>query len=348
METVEMKFDFKDFLEKRGMKYVRINSEEIIIECPFCGKEEGHFYVNLLKNLYYCHKCHSSGSLQYLLIKAFNVKKDDAINLLRGNKFTGVSISELRDRMDYIKNKVVNDDRDLGALFFQNRLPKSTKISKKFFPKSLSERGIPCELFEKVGARFCNDSGKYFDRIIFPVETLKIKTFTAVTAWSKSKFSELKSEYRKRGIKLRKSLFPNNSSMSETLYMYNALCKKDKPLVIVEGVFDVLSLINKGFNAMGLFHSRISRRQMELLGETNAEFIYLMLDGDVPEDDILKQARNLAYFSNKQVRACFLPKDKDPDVLSLEETQKELNESVLINTRPNSLIKFIIRRNVNG
>jgi DNA primase len=36
---------------------------EATAECPFCGAKSGHFYVNLTKGVYYCHKCGVSGRL---------------------------------------------------------------------------------------------------------------------------------------------------------------------------------------------------------------------------------------------------------------------------------------------
>lgn len=34
---------------------------EATAECPFCGARKGHFYVNPVKGVYYCHKCGASG-----------------------------------------------------------------------------------------------------------------------------------------------------------------------------------------------------------------------------------------------------------------------------------------------
>lgn len=36
---------------------------EVTMKCPFCGAREGHFYLNLEKNCFYCHRCGAKGTL---------------------------------------------------------------------------------------------------------------------------------------------------------------------------------------------------------------------------------------------------------------------------------------------
>lgn len=319
-------FDVIGFLEKERWKFEKHSSGEIVMTCPVCMKED-HFYFNKDKSLGMCHRCKWACNL-IGLIMSFKYSKSATMEMLKGDLDTSISGLKARIKMELERDK--EDSFDYYPTYFHNPLPrKAIRISRNKMPVAIKERGFNYSLVEDLGILAYNGSGRFNNRLIIPTTTNKTKTFFGTTALPKKKFKELKKKAERRGEELKKSLFPRGSFMGEVLYRFNELKDSSDPLYVVEGFWDFLRSRKYGFNAMACFGSYVGISQAILLSMTNAEKIYLMLDGDVPIDKVFKK-----WFFNlqeicmdKEVRLCRLPSKKDPDELSYKEFVKFTKKS---------------------
>lgn len=310
-----MTVDVLSLFNSYGIGYSRRIGNELEMTCPVCGKEN-HGYFNIINKVFYCQKCKYGCGLAYFLVVSLNIDIDSAKKIVYGKKDS--SLSGLRKRVAGLLMEKNSDNFFKENLFFINPLPKNLQIvSDKHFPVVLKERNVSLEIANKYNISFCNISGKYSNRLIFPTTTLRNKTFTAVTALSRKNVVLIKAAFEARGQKFRKALFPDGSFMGEVLYLYDEMKKASGDLFIAEGVWDVLRLIKEGLRAVGAFGNKISLRQAELLSETNASRIILMFDGDVPRKNLLKDAILLSKLCyDKEILVCLLPFKNDPDNIS--------------------------------
>jgi hypothetical protein len=210
------------------------------------------------------------------------------------------------------------EDIEMNSVYFRNPFPKGCiSVSGEKYPVALLERGVAVERAKSLGIKYYNGTGIYSNRLIFPVITLKSKTFVAPTAFTKKKYERIKKEQKGRGINFRKSLFPKGSFMSEMLYLYDNFRHGAKRIFVVEGLWDVLKLMSYGLNATCTFGDKVSRKQALLLSETDAEEIWLMLDGSVPKKRLIKYCNLLDTICyDKKIFLCRLPYENDPDNVS--------------------------------
>ena len=317
-----------DIIKENGLEFkiVQGTSERIFI-CPACGKDN-HFYFNVDKGVGVCHRCHWECNTIIFLMAALNITWEAAVGLLKGRRDT--SAGGLRGRVGKLieENKYKDEDLNDYTVFFKNQLPKGLEeITVNNFPKVFNERGVSFKLAKSSGAKICNVSGRYFNRIIFPIKSLRNETFTAVTAFTKKKVKKVQSRAQARGNKYRKSLFPPRSFISEILYNYNNVIN-NKQIVLVEGIWDFFALKKLKIPTVGLLGSSVSKHQALLLSKTKAEIIYLMLDGGVDKKFLKKHQdllRNICI--DKEIRICQLNERKDPDECTEEEVKKAIINS---------------------
>lgn len=324
-----MKFDILPILKEHKIECKSVyGTDEKIFVCPVCGKDD-HFYFNIKKNVGICHRCKWEANAVAFLMAVLNLDRGAALELCTDHKDTsaGGLRGKVRGLLDEQEESFEN--LEMYEVFFKNPLPKNIEdVTSKKFPKAFVERGVKYEDIKSLNVKICNSSGRYFNRIIVPVKTLKTETFTAVTSLTREKFKRARKSYAAIGIKYRKSIFPSKSFISEVIYQYDIYKNSDKPLFIVEGFWDFLKLKKLALNVNCVLGSSISHRQAYLFSKVKSDRLYLMLDGDV-SFKYLKKIHSLLSETcfDKQVKACILPGGKDPDEASLNEIKASIVDS---------------------
>jgi len=321
-------FKIKDYLSQNKFSFKEIGRNELQMGCPICGREN-HFYFNSEKGTGICHKCKWSTSIVGLLMVMGKLQKKDAVRLVFG--LSDHSLSGISGRLEKLKGSEISEDYNFYVTFFRNEIPDGCiDVNAKNFPKALSERKITSGMAIKLEAKICNKSGKYFNRIIFPVSTLKTRTFIAQTGFTKDKFKEMKLFSKdKKNKELRKVLFPVGSFMSETLYLYDDFRDSEKDLFIVEGHLDAISMVRRGFNSNALFGKSISLEQAYLLSKTKANKIFYVPDGDVCHKDSVRYVSILDKICfDKEIRVCVLPFENDPDDIDDDSLFNSISKSL--------------------
>lgn len=175
----------------------------------------------------------------------------------------------------------------------------------------LAERGLDEATIREFGVGFCN-AGTLIARIAIPLHNVKGELIGYVGRWPGDPPAETPKYKLPKGFK----------KSAELLNLHRALAESpESPLVIVEGVFDVMHLWRHGVRrVIGLMGSSLSAMQEALLRQHAAGGrILLMLD----EDDAGRSGRDeiavrLSRFAYVRIHA-FPAEGLQPDRLTAEQ-----------------------------
>jgi len=176
-------------------------------------------------------------------------------------------------------------------------------------PYTKSFRGISAKTLHHFGAFYTHQVEKLVDRIIFPITEVTGKTVVYVGRHTLSNGNPRYVNYP-AGVTM--PLFPSN------------LYEQSKSLVIVEGIFDMLNLFDKGLtNVTCAFGTNtLQNNTAQKLLPYKAQgvtHIYLMFDGDEAGEKAMFTLKPLIEDCGFVVENITLPDGVDPGELSQED-----------------------------
>ena len=175
----------------------------------------------------------------------------------------------------------------------------------------LLKRGFSQEHWKKAGIGFC-PTGYFQDRVIVPVFNLE-KTKTVGFAARLCR-QHMPGE--------RKTLFPQGMKTGEVLYEQHLLYERtDKPLLIMEGVFDVLPYFGQACCCFG----KIGSKQYRLLLEAKRPLV-IVFDADT--NTLSWSVAQKLRLDGKVAGHVRLPNGKDPDEVDPNWLLEKANESI--------------------
>ena len=138
-------------------------------------------------------------------------------------------------------------------------------------------RDIQCETYEKFGA-FQHHAPEHIGRIVFPITSLTGKIVC------------LNGRHTTGGSP--KYLF---SPPGARLPLYPAASPIRGSIILVEGIFDMLNLYDKGLtNAICCFGTKnVNENKLSMLKMQGVDFIYIFFDGDPPGQTAAVEVKNL-------------------------------------------------------
>lgn len=172
-------------------------------------------------------------------------------------------------------------------------------------------RGISPQTLKRFGAFYTNVVEKLVDRIIFPVKDITGKTVVFVGRHTLSNGNPRYVNYPS-GVKM--PVFPAS------------LPSGYQSMVIVEGVFDMLNLYDKGLeNVVCAFGTNTlqndTKQKLLPFKAQGITHIYLLFDGDEAGDKASKALKPLIEAENFIVEIIKLPDDRDPGELDMIEVR---------------------------
>ena len=329
--------------------------------CPFHNEKTPSFNVNDDEGYYHCFGCGAHGdSISFIRNyenKSF-MEAVETISYISGIKLPALNsdnIELLNEKKNllkliklssqfYFRNLFSSNGKD--ALHYVKSRGLKDEIIKKFIlgyaPQTglktyLNSEGFRDDILIKAGLLREHDDGSineiFRNRLIFPIFDRKSNPIAfGGRAMFNSKAKYLNS--------------PNSIlfQKSECLYGLSHLIRDDfktKPLLIVEGYMDVIS-INQSKIAQGLapLGTAISENQIETIWKLNNKLV-LCLDGDkAGETAAWRFINRVLPILNigKEISFAWLPENHDPDDM-LRNSHKEHFESIINN--PSSLIETI-------
>ena len=264
--------------------------KQISFDCPSCAAikgiehdNKGNLEVSYKDGIYNCWACgethNTKGRLSYLF-KQYSDKKTLAEYYKLNFKFN--------------QQKTIEEKKD------ELRLPDEyIKIEGKlhnplFAPAFayLYARGLRDEHISKFQIGFCLD-GKYQNRVVIPSYDIDDKLNFFVT--------------RAIGYKTTKYKYLNPSVEKQTLIFNEKLIDWEKPVFLVEGVFDHMVVPN----SIPLLGKKMSEKLFNELYFKSKNFIIIALDPDAWDDTMKIYQKLDGGRLFKKVLVCKLPKNED-------------------------------------
>lgn len=291
-----MDFDFLDYTSDHGLFAKKATGYEYVLTCVLCDKEK-HLYYNTDKNKWICHSCGERGNYVRFVMVHQDIDYWAAIDLIEGIR--RISMSSIRrriksffEKIEYTEHKVI-----IPPPFHADR------IMAKKYPTFFKKRRYDKEIVLRLRPMVC-EKHPYENRIIFPFKCDGNESFVA---------------YASNKHMVPKTLNPIGSNNNDLIYGYD-FWKSAEIMILVEGITDVIRLIQYGYPAMALLGKEISDNRIYLIEKLYAKEIVLIFDGDVSERDVLERAEKLDKNISKKVTIAFIDNPfKDPDDLSFEE-----------------------------
>lgn len=319
-------------LRRSGARYLGL--------CPFHGEKTPSFSVHPGHQFYYCFGCGATGDVFSFIMKHQGLSFPEALeNLARRYGVT------LPARTQWKKAAALNDKKkdlfqllEKSAELYSRCLadPGQGKAARRY----LAQRGIGPELAGRFGLGYApapemagwnflgnqlsrsqieaaievgllakkEQGGSYDrfrDRILFPIYTIAGQ----VCGFGGRILGDGQPKY----MNSPESLVYDKSRQLLGLYQNREQIRKSNRAVIVEGNFDMLSLVANGCgNVVAPLGTALTREQLRLLKRTTEEAI-LLFDGD--EAGIKAASRSVPLFLAEQLsgKVAVLPKGHDPD-----------------------------------
>ena len=144
-----------DYLQTKGYSF-KSEGKERVCRCPFCDDTSAHCYVNVEKQVFYCHKCSESGNI-WKLKRHFG----DLV-ISKGTNDTRVKVKPQKDKEIKLKNNM-----NIEAYDFLTKERGLTKAIIDKFNLGLSEGSIAFPYYKDgklINIKYRSIKGKEFRR----------------------------------------------------------------------------------------------------------------------------------------------------------------------------------------
>jgi DNA primase catalytic core len=320
-------------LRKKGVNYLGL--------CPFHEDKNPSFYVSPAKNICKCFSCGKGGNPVQFLMTHENLSYPEALRAL-GKKY-GIEVENIplsaEEKAKQHRRENLRNILNFTQKIFEKNLEESSKaqdyLKERFiFPRTyrkfnagyaqsrqlpgvLSLHSFPLETACEAGVTGKNDAGACYDyfreRIIFPYYDLygNIAGFTGRSLDPQEKIKYLNTPET--------PLF-SKGRLLFGLYQARDAIRKSDHVYLAEGQFDVLSMVQAGFeNTVACSTTSITGEQIKLLRRFTQN-ITLIFDNDGSPDPeknpgLRASLKNgdLLLSAGMNVRVVPLPPGSDPD-----------------------------------
>lgn len=332
-------------LKRSGVRYLGL--------CPFHGEKTPSFSVHGGQQFFYCFGCGESGDVFSFLMKYHNYDFPEALKYLADRlniELPQKNISRQEKEQEARRQQMYAVTAKAARIYRKNLLDEQKNAAAKRY---LQERGIPDEVQERFGIGYApakeqggwnflgsklsaeeskngervgllvkKDRGGHYDRfrdrVLFPI----YDTRGRVCGFGGRIVGEGQPKY----MNSPESPIFNKSRNLLGLYQQAEVIRKKRKAVVVEGNFDMISLVVHGCDhVVAPLGTALTSSQIRLLAKY-AEQITLLFDGD--EAGVKAAMRTAPLFLAEQVaaRVALLPESDDPDTYVRREGLQKLNE----------------------
>lgn len=319
-------------LKRSGVRYLGL--------CPFHGEKTPSFSVHGAQQFYYCFGCAESGDVFSFLMKYHNYDFPTALRYLADRLNIALPEKKLswkereqqesRDRMYAVLEKAtriyrrcLQDDTAgmmarqylekrgipsaIQARFQLGYAPPKERVGWNFLGGKLSAEEQ--KIAEEVGLLARGNRGgrydRFRDRVLFPIHDRKGK----VCGFGGRIIGEGQPKY----MNSPESPIFNKSRNLLGLHQQMQEIRKRKKAIIVEGNFDLISLVHHGCtNVVAPLGTALTPSQIRLLGRY-AEEVILLFDGDAAGIKAAMRAAPLFLGEAVHAKVALVPQGHDPD-----------------------------------
>ncbi len=313
--------------------------------CPFHGEKTPSFSVHPGQQFFHCFGCGESGDVFSYVMKYHNLDFPSALKELAAR----YSITLPEKPRSPEQDRLEKNRKDMFAV--SSKAAESYSRYLKASPDAadarayLKKRGIPLSVQERFGLGYApavasagwdfltgqlhekehaaaleaglivkNDRGgaydRFRDRVLFPIYEISGR----VCGFGGRIIGEGQPKY----LNSPESRIYNKSKLLLGLYQQKDAIRQKNQAIIVEGNFDLVSLVCHGCeNVVAPLGTALTREQLRLL-KRYADEVVLLFDGD--EAGVKAAVRSVPYFLAEQVagKVALLPSEHDPDTFVQE------------------------------
>lgn len=263
--------------------------------CPFCNHHKKKLEIDLETGLWNCWVCHTKGRGVSYLLKKLNADRNDIRNIRPYEKYNTKNFN--------IKEEVLI-------------LPKGYVELKDGIDTALGDKCI--KYLNSRGINY-NDIVKYKIGYISFGDNIGNIVIPSYSSTGYLNYYVLKNIITGRYI---------NPKHPKTQVFLDIFINWDKPIVIVEGMFDAMAVRD---NALPLLGKIMNRRIKNKILRSKSDTFYICLDGDA-KDSIISMSKYLLSIG-KKVFTVELPNDQDPSSLGYTKVWEMINQSKQISER---------------
>lgn len=289
--------------------------DEIRINCPSCRHRGDKLYISFTKNVFHCFHCEVSGSLKTFMFLFHNENRGE-VDMSSYKKYISPVVLNKKPLALPEDYKEIDFKLDLNALKY---------IDYVF------NRGISYKVMNRINFGYTSSRPEY---VVFPIYdenyTPVYHTMRAIT----------KNVYQK-------SLFPSSTpetfGKSDVLFNIHRAAQHSNTVYITEGVFDCLSMLSVGFNAVASLGKSLSDNQISILKACNFMNVVVCYDGTAIKDSIKIADKLTNHFKN--VFICELPcgDSDDPNDLLISGLLKPVVTQYTVRYSRRYALDFIVK-----
>ncbi len=345
-------------LRKSGARFLGL--------CPFHGEKTPSFTVHPGNQFFYCFGCGESGDVFSFVMKYYNLDFPEALKNLAKRYNIALperKVSAVEKKKQELSRRMYAVNEKAAALFSSCLESPSHAASAIRY---LEQRGIPLPVQKQFGLGYApspatagwnflgnqlsrdekeaaieagllskKDRGRgtydrFRDRILFPIYNISGQ----VCGFGGRIVGEGQPKY----MNSPESSIYNKSRSLLGLYQSKEAVKRHNQAILVEGNFDMISLVAHGVeNVVAPLGTALTREQLRLLRRFADEGV-LLFDGDTAGVNAAVRAVPLFFAEQMKGRVVLLPEGHDPDTFVREhggdalrrlvETGQELSEFV--------------------
>jgi DNA primase len=336
--------------------------------CPFHGEKTPSFSVHSGQQFFHCFGCGESGDVFSFMMKYHSLDFPEAVKTL-ANRYH-IELPERRrskeEELQAQKRELLFAVNEKAAMVFSQYLRESPGA--KAATAYLHNRGVSEDILSRfrigyapavevegwnyLGGKLSGAESKtaieagllvekenggtydrFRDRIVFPISDISGR----VCGFGGRIVGEGQPKY----LNSPESPVFNKSRLLLGLYQQKEDIRRKNEAVLVEGNFDLISLVAGGCtNVVAPLGTALTREQLRLI-KRFAERVTLLFDGDVAGTKAA--ARSVPFFLAEQIagRVALLPDEHDPDTFIREKGLAELNRLL---EKAESLPEFVLNR----
>lgn len=331
-------------LKRSGVRYLGL--------CPFHGEKTPSFSVHGGQQFYYCFGCAESGDVFSFLMKYHNYDFPEALKYLADRlniELPKKNVSRQEQELEARRQQMYAVTAKAARIYRNNLLAEQESGPAKHY---LQKRGIPEEIQERFGIGYApakeqggwdflgsklsaeesknaervgllvkKDRGGYYDRfrdrILFPI----YDTRGRVCGFGGRIVGEGQPKY----MNSPESPIYNKSRNLLGLYQQADSIRKQRKVVVVEGNFDMISLVVHGCDhVVAPLGTALTSSQIRLLAKY-VDQVTLLFDGDEAGVKAAMRCAPLFLAEQMAARVAMLPEGDDPDTYVRREGLKNLN-----------------------
>lgn len=323
--------NIEEELESRGIEYKYASDGRITLRCPIHNDKDYAAYINIDRSkkyfgIYKCFSCDYRSTIFEFLAEYDDVSVRDILKKFKKD----ISLEDIKKIKKYfieifLTPKEIEERKDI-KIFNQKALLKfSTKypfiverylIKRKIDIKFAKKFGVMVDLRKRVKKNKKVRRNYRYTDLVFPYIDCENRLRGIV--WRKSKEVEKGKNkvYNLPGSQCNQILFGLKRVLENNYY-------KRGCLILVEGEIDCLYMQSLKYPAVSLGHKDITDSQIKEIDDyVSAGTIYLFLDGDVSEKELIKVKKKIKNKLTKEKKIIIkkIPdKNKDPNDLIAEE-----------------------------